>query len=169
MGLRNFNIFLFGVDDAFPLSQNIMKPYLWRNLNDKKQYLATDYHTFTGSVKTHLEFCLVDFRLSNLTSKFAVDAILADVIPQNLWCKSCESYTTPGFVDELDESQVIHEGYWRQNNVHTSIAITHIQTEQQLSKNSEAVSSVLDDYLSSKAMAYTSLRFGVTKMYICYQ
>ena len=53
--------------------------------------------------------------------------------------------------------------------MHISIAITHIQTEQQLSKNSEAVSSVLDDYLSSKAMAYTSLRFGVTKMYICYQ
>ena len=85
-------------------------------------------------------------RLSNLTSKFAVDAILADVIPQNLWCKSCESYTTPGFVDELDEGQVIHEGYWRQNNAHTSIAITHTQTEQQLSKNSEAVSSVLNDY-----------------------
>ena len=84
--------------------------------------------------------------LSNLTSKLAVDATLADVIPQNLWCKSCELYTTPGFVDEIDEGQAIHEGYWRQNNAHRSIATTHTQTEQQLFKNSEAVSSVLDDY-----------------------
>ena len=28
---------LFVADDAFPLSQNIMKPYTQRNLNDKKQ------------------------------------------------------------------------------------------------------------------------------------
>ena len=29
-------LFLFVADDAFPLSQNIMKPYPQRNLNDKK-------------------------------------------------------------------------------------------------------------------------------------
>ena len=85
------------------------------------------------------------FGLSNLTLKIAVDAILAAVILQNLFqCKSRESYT-PDFVDELDESQVIRERYWRQNNAHTNIAIAHTQTEQQLSKNAEAISSVLDD------------------------
>ena len=85
------------------------------------------------------------FGLSSLTSKVAVDAILAAVILQNLFrYKSCESYT-PDFVDELDESQVIHERYWRQNKAHTNIAIAHTQTEQQLSKNAEAISSVLDD------------------------
>ena len=51
--------------------------------------------------------------LSNLTSNFAVDAILAAAILQNLRCKSHESYTPPGFVDKLDEGQVIHEEYWR--------------------------------------------------------
>ena len=84
--------------------------------------------------------------LSNLTSKFALDAIPAAVILQNLWYKTCASYTNPGFVHEIDEGQVIHEGYWRQNNAHKNIAITHTETEQQLSKNSEVVSSVLDDY-----------------------
>ena len=29
--------FLFVADDAFPLSQNIMKPYPQRNMNDKKR------------------------------------------------------------------------------------------------------------------------------------
>ena len=69
------------------------------------------------------------FGLSNLTEKVAVDAIVAAVILQNLFrCKSCESYT-PDFVDELGESQVIHERYWRQNKAHTNIAIAHTQTE----------------------------------------
>ena len=84
--------------------------------------------------------------LSNLTSKFALDAIPAAVILENLSYKTCASYTHPGFVNETDEGQVIHEGYWRQNNAHKNIAITHTETEQQLSKNSEVVSSVLDDY-----------------------
>ena len=51
-----------------------------------------------------------------------------------------------GFVDQIDEGQVIHEGYCRKNNAHTKISVTHTQTEQQLSKSFEAVSSVLDDY-----------------------
>ena len=87
------------------------------------------------------------FGLSNTTSKFAVDAILAAVILQHfVRCKSRESYTLLDFVDELDEGQVMHERYWRQNNAHRNIAIAQTQTEQQLSKNAEALSSVLDDY-----------------------
>ena len=79
------------------------------------------------------------FGLSNLTSKVAVDAILAAVVLRNLFrCKSRES-CTPDFDDRLDEGQVIHERYWKQNNAHTNIAIAHIHTEQQLSKNAEAV------------------------------
>ena len=86
------------------------------------------------------------FGLSSLTSKVAVDAILAAVILQNLFrYKSRESYTSPNFVDELDEGQVIHERYWRQNNAHLNLAIAHTQTEQQLSENAEAISSILDD------------------------
>ena len=34
--------FLFVVNDAFPLSQNIMKPYPQRNLDDKKRMFG--YH-----------------------------------------------------------------------------------------------------------------------------
>ena len=49
--------------------------------------------------------------LSNFTPKITVDAILAAVILHNLpRCKCRESYTSPDFVDELDENQVIHEG-----------------------------------------------------------
>ena len=66
--------------------------------------------------------------LSNLTSKFAVDAILAAVIPQNLFrFKPCESYTFPDFVDGLDEGQVLHERYWMQNNTHTYTDVAHTQ------------------------------------------
>ena len=50
----------------------------------------------------------------NFTPKIAADAILATVILHNLpRCKRCELYTSPDFVDELDEDQVIHEGSWR--------------------------------------------------------
>ena len=92
----------------------------------KNQCLAADYHTFTGLVKMRLKFWPADF------------GSFSDFQTFIFRCKSRESYT-PDFDDKLDEGQVIHERYWKQNNAHTNIAIAHIHTEQQLFKNAEAV------------------------------
>ena len=69
---------------------------------------------------------------SNLTQETDVDAILVAVTLDKIhrW-KSLESYTPPYFVEELEGSQVIHEGSWRQNNAQTKcyVTIVHTQTE----------------------------------------
>ena len=93
----------FLVDNVFPWSQNIMKPYPQLNCNDKKPTFGCRLSYFHRVSKNALGILACRFRLffglSNLTSKVAVDAILAAVILQNLFrCKSCESCTFD-FVD----------------------------------------------------------------------
>ena len=53
--------FMFVADDAFPLSENIMKPYPQRNLDDVKRIFSFAYLIFEELVKTHLEFLPADF------------------------------------------------------------------------------------------------------------
>ena len=53
--------FMFLADDAFPLSENIMKPYPQRNLDELKHIVAFLYLIFEELVKTHLEFLHADF------------------------------------------------------------------------------------------------------------
>ena len=117
-------------DDAFPLSQNIMKPYPQRNLNDKKRKFGYRLSHFRRVSKNAFRLLACRIRQflgrSNLTQEIAVNAILAAVTLHNhcvksiqtrtresvnlLRCKSRESHTPPDFVDELDDGQVIHEG-----------------------------------------------------------
>ena len=124
--------FLFVADDAFSLSQNIMKPYPQTNLNDKKQIFCYRLSHFCRVRENSLEFWVVDFGSFwnlNLTPETAVDAILAAVRLHNLLqCKSCESYTILHFVDGLEGGQVIHEGSWRQDNTQNMLPLpTHKQ------------------------------------------
>ena len=164
------------MDDVFPWSHNIMKPFPQRKRNDRKPisgYRLSYFHRISENALGILagRFRLF-FRLSNLTSKVAVDAILAAVILQNLFrCKSRESYTPPDFVDELDEGQVIHERYWRQNNTHTNIAIAH--SHKQNNSYPKMLRLLVEFWMinlwtwsSFKAMGYISLMFGIIKMYL---
>ena len=124
--------FLFVADDAFSLSQNIMKPYPQTNLSDKKQIFCYRISHFCRVHENSLEFWVVDFGSFwnlNLTPETAVDAILATIRLHNLLqFKSCESYTIPHFVDELEGGQVIHQGSWRQDNTQNMLPLpTHKQ------------------------------------------
>ena len=56
---NHFTPFLFVADDAFPLSQNVMKPYPRKTLITRSPYLGTYYLTFFDLEKTHFEFWLV--------------------------------------------------------------------------------------------------------------
>ena len=144
--------FSFVADDAFPLSQNIMKPYPRRNLNDKKRIFCSRLSYFHRVSEN--AFGILGCRFQhflgrlNLTPETAVDAILAAVTLHNFFqCKSRESYTPPHLVDELEGGQVIHEGSWRQDNAQnvTLPFPTHKQNNR-YRKNAEAVTSVLADY-----------------------
>ena len=53
--------FMFVADDAFPLSENIMKPYPQRKLDDVKPIFCFRLFHFEELVKTHLEFLPADF------------------------------------------------------------------------------------------------------------
>ena len=125
--------FLFVVNDAFPLTQNIIKPYPQGNLNDKKQIFCYRLSHFRRVSESGFGILVCRFRLLlgrlNLTPETAVDAILVAVTLDNLhhW----KSLEPPDFVEELEGGQVIHEGSWRQNNAQTKsyVTIAHTQTE----------------------------------------
>lgn len=52
--LKTFGYFV--ADDAFRLSNRIMKPYLGKNLSDKKKFVTTDFLEHVELLKAPLEF-----------------------------------------------------------------------------------------------------------------
>ena len=107
--------FMFVADDAFPLSENIMKLYPQRNLDDVKRIFCFRLSYFRRVSENAFGMLAFRFRLflgrSNLTPGTAVDAVLAaETLHSLLRAKSSESYTPPDIVDEIDEMKNIKEG-----------------------------------------------------------
>ena len=100
-------LFLFVGNDAFPLSQNMIKPYPQGNLNDKTQIFCYRLSHFRSVSENRFGILVCRFRLCLgrfiLTRETAVDAILVAVTLDNLlrW-KSLESCSPPDFVEELE-------------------------------------------------------------------
>ena len=125
--------FMFVADDAFPLSENIMKRYPQRNLDDVKRIFCFRLSRFRRVSENAFGILACRFRLflgrSNLTPETAVDAVFGV------------------FVDDIDEMKNVKEGTWRQDNA--QIVMLPLPSSRQYNrypKNAETVRSFLADY-----------------------
>ena len=140
------------VNDAFPLSQIIAKPYRQRNLDDKKRIFCYRLSHLCRVSENAFGILGCRFRLFlgrlNLAPETAFDEIVAAVTLHGLLrFKFRESYTPPDFVGELEVGQVIHEGSWRQDN--TQNVMLQLPTHKQNNRypeNGETVSGIFADY-----------------------
>ena len=109
--------FVFVADNAFPLTTGIMKPYPDKGLTDKKRFLDTVLSRYRRVTESTFGIMASAFRVFyskiNLNPDKATKVVLAAVVlPNMLHTGHANTYTLPGFMDEIDGDNVV-EGNWR--------------------------------------------------------
>lgn len=117
--------YVFVADNAFPLSQNCMKPYPDRALTDKKRIFNYRLSRFRRVTENAFGILTSVFRIFsskiNLGPDKATSVVMAALALHNLLrTKSSDSYTPKGYADEIIGDDII-EGQWRHVNSNNSI------------------------------------------------
>ena len=142
--------YLFVADDAFPLSENCMKPYPQSSLSDRKRifnYRLSRMRRISENV-----FGIWSNRFRVFTTSIALapdkakDITMATVVLHNmLRSKSKDSYTPEGSLDQETATGAIQLGDWR--NESTSFATSLPKTKSnRASKSAEKIREILADH-----------------------
>ena len=142
--------YLFVADDAFPLSENCMKPYPQSNLTDRKRifnYRLSRMRRISENV-----FGIWSNRFRVFTTSVALapdkakDITMATIVLHNmLRSKSKDSYTPEGSLDQETATGVIQLGDWRDEG--TSFATSLPKTKSNRASNSaEKIRETLADH-----------------------
>ena len=112
--------FIFVGDNAFPLNEHVMKPYPEKGLTDIKRIFNYRLSRFRRVTENAFGILTSVFRIFstkiNLHPEKVVSVVLASLALHNmLRTKSSESYTPPGYADEIVNDTLI-DGSWREQN-----------------------------------------------------
>ena len=113
-------------DSAFPLQENIMKPYPEKGMDDKKRIFNYRLSRFRRVSENAFGILVNRFRMFGKRIDLEHDIVklltTATIALHNMLCtKSRDSYSPSGFVDEFTDDGELNEGLWRQNNVPSTI------------------------------------------------
>ena len=114
-------------DNAFPLQENIMKPYAQKQLNDQGRIFNYRLSRFRRVSENCFGIFTNRFRIFcnriDLHPDLVVLILRAAIVLHNmLRIKSSDSYTPPGFADELLPDGTLTNGSWRQEDVPSIIS-----------------------------------------------
>lgn len=119
--------FVFVGDEAFPLKENLMRPYPGHNLSRSK----TEFNYRLSRVRRLIEnaFGIMSsrfriFRRPIIANVSTVESIVKAAVCLHNFLKLCDdhsngrgkTYCPPGYMDFVDENGDLHDGLWRSNN-----------------------------------------------------
>ena len=114
--------FVFVADDAFALTDYCLKPYPHKGLSDIQRIFNYRLSRFRRITENAFGIWANRFRVfltrNNLSPDKATDIALATIVLHNmLRTTSRETYTPPGFTDEINSDGDVVEGSWRQAQI----------------------------------------------------
>ena len=143
--------FIFVGDDAFKLTKYCMKPYGRKNMADDKRIY--DYRLSRKRRVTENAFGIWvnRFRVfsvrNNLNESNVSAVVLASVILHNMLReKSADTYTPPGFADEIDSNGCVKEGAWREEVGSELLCPLQLAKNNNFSRNAEEIRNAFKDY-----------------------
>ena len=112
-------------ESAFPLTENIMKPYPAKDLTDIQRifnYRLSRFHRISKNTFGILvnRFGIFSKQIDHEPDTVVIIVRAAPVL-HNLMSKSTESYSPPGFADETSPDGILNEGSWRNEDVTSAI------------------------------------------------
>lgn len=118
--------FVFIADDAFSLTPYCMKPFPQAGLTEEERIFNSRASRFRRIIENTFGIWVNRFRVFYsrmcLTPEKAIYITLASIALHNmLRTKSRESYTPPGFIDEVSINGEMTEGEWRNYTVPANI------------------------------------------------
>ena len=142
--------FFFVADEAFPLSINCMKPYLQKNLPDRKiifNYRLSRMLRISENVFGiwSNRFCVFTTSIALAPDK-AKDITMATIVLHNmLRTKGQGSFTPEGSMDQEVSSGGVELGDWREDNVSLTNALSKIKSNR-ASDSAENIRNTLVDH-----------------------
>lgn len=148
-----FPHFIVG-DSAFPLKNNLMRPYPGTNLPPRKENFNTRLSIARRTIENTFGILVSRWRIMNKTMDLqpenAMKVVKASIILHNFLKKlNSEVYCPERYVDQVDGSgNIIIEGEWRANiEPLLSVSAGEVQRGNNASRNAMQLRDKLADYL----------------------
>ena len=142
--------FVFVADDAFQLTSYCMKPYGRKNMTDAQRIF--DYPLSRKRRVTENAFGILvnRFRVfsvrNNLNENNVSIVALASLSLRNILCEgSRDTYTLPGFTDEIQMDGNICNGTWRDEASSEFLCPLETTKQNRYSKNTEDIRTTFKD------------------------
>lgn len=134
-------------DDAFPMTNRVLKPYLHRYLDHRQQIFNYRLSRARRLVENVFGILAARFRVLkseiSMNVESATDVVLATCVLHNLLRQRCGgSYMAPGSCDSEDIDYCVVPGDWRQEDNLTGLLST-------TARNSTNISKTMRDNLSN--------------------
>lgn len=112
--------FVFLADEAFSLTENILKPYAQRELTHEKRVHNYRVSRARNCVENAFGLIAARFRILQSAIHLAPEktsyVVLAICVLHNFLRKRGGSYSTSSTFDKEDSSHVLQNGEWRESN-----------------------------------------------------